>query len=294
MRKSPYNEDDGVMNVKDRFKQSYKLRNFESMGLAVYNCGVQSCEPGYQWGPAMRDHYLIHLITSGKGVFDTGKQTYPLSAGDGFLVTPSRVVSYHADADDPWEYSWVGFNGTDAERLMLLTGLSEADPTFHYDTDERLIRELETIRSDLGSSPSDEAKRQAYLLFFISSLMELFGREQTEKRGGFEYINKALRYIDYNYSRPIDVDDIAQSAGISRSHLYRLFVEHISMPPNEYLIRYRINKACALLRRPGIAVAEAAYSTGFSDQLYFSKVFKKYKGIPPSKFSAEKDASENQ
>lgn len=276
--------------MKDTFKQSYKLEHFESMGLAVYNCGVQSCEPGYRWGPAMRDHYLIHLITSGKGMVDTGGQTYSLSAGDGFFTPPSRVISYHADESDPWEYSWVGFNGTDAERLMLLTGLGESNPTFHYDADDRLIRELRTIRSDLGLSPSDEAKRQAYLLLFLSSLIELFGKDIMEKRGGYEYISKAMRYIDYNYSHPIDVDDIAQSAGISRSHLYRLFVEHISMPPNEYLIRYRINKACALLRRPGIAVSEAAYSTGFADQLYFSKVFKKYKGVPPSKFATGKES----
>ena len=275
--------------MKDTFKQSYKHQNFESMGLAVYNCGIQSCEAGYRWGPAMRDHYLIHLITSGKGTVETDGQSYSLSARDGFLTAPSRVISYHADEADPWEYSWVGFNGTDAERLILLTGLGKSNPTFHYDADDRLIDELAAIRSHLGSSPSGEAKRQAYLLLFLSSLIDLFGKDLMEKRGGYEYISKAMRYIDYNYSHPIDVDDIARSAGISRSHLYRLFIEHISMPPNEYLIRYRINKACALLRRPGIAVAEAAYSTGFADQLYFSKVFKKYKGVPPSKFAAEKE-----
>ena len=73
--------------------------------------------------------------------------------------------------------------------------------------------------------------------------------------------------------------------GISRSHLYRLFMKHISMPPNEYLTRYRIQKASLLLEASNLSVGEAAYSTGFSDQLYFSRVFKKYKGISPSQYS---------
>ncbi len=61
-------------------------------------------------------------------------------------------------------------------------------------------------------------------------------------------------------------------------------MQYVSMPPNEYLTRFRINKAAALLRSSNLSVGEAAYSTGFSDQLYFSRVFKKYKGVPPSKY----------
>ena len=105
------------------------------------------------------------------------------------------------------------------------------------------------------------------------------------KKSGYEYVKKSLQFIDYNYSRSIDVDDIAANVGISRSHLYRLFMKHISVPPNEYLTRYRIQKASLLLESSNLSVGEAAYSTGFSDQLYFSRVFKKYKGLSPSQYS---------
>ena len=63
------------------------------------------------------------------------------------------------------------------------------------------------------------------------------------------------------------------------------------MPPNEYLTRFRINKAAALLRTNNLSVGEAAYFTGFSDQLYFSRVFKKYKGMPPSKYLRESQST---
>lgn len=124
----------------DAFKHSVWLSNREGLGLAVYNCGFQRCSPGHTWGPAVRDHFLIHYITSGKGVYDSGSGKYSLSAGDGFLVVPNRLITYWADQSDPWEYYWVGFNGTDAERLVCEAGLSAEQPIFHYDKDS-LYRE---------------------------------------------------------------------------------------------------------------------------------------------------------
>lgn len=124
----------------------------------------------------------------------------------------------------------------------------------------------------------------------MSTLIEYCGANETQRDTGTgrRYIEKALRFIQYNYFHSISVGDIADSVGISRSHLYRLFIEHLSMSPNEYLTRFRIDEACVLLRSQGLSVSEAAFSSGFSDQLYFSRVFKRYKGVPPSKYALDK------
>lgn len=256
-----------------------------SLGLAVYSCGVQKCGAHHSWGPAVRDHYLIHCIISGSGLFSCGGKTFPLAAGDGFLVVPSEVVSYTASESDPWEYCWVGFNGSDAKRLMAQTGLLRAEPVFHYDKSSSLEELLTHICGQYSSGPSAEARMEAGLLLFLAELMELYGAPDSQHDSGFEYVQKAIRYIDFNYSSDIDINDIAASAGISRSYLYRLFMQHISMSPNEYLMRFRISKGAELLEENRLSVGEVAYSTGFSDQLYFSRVFKKYMGIPPSRYS---------
>jgi len=189
-----------------------------------------------------------------------------------------------ADEEDPWEYCWVGFNGSDAKRLMSQTGLLNAGPVFHYDQDSRLEDLLMTICNSSGSGLSAEARMEAGLLLFLAQLMDLFGAPSAARPGGYEYVQKAIKFIDYNYSSSIDINDVAASAGISRSHLYRLFMQHISMPPNEYLMRFRIHKGAELLKNRRLSVGEVAYSTGFSDQLYFSRVFKKYMGVPPSRY----------
>ncbi len=274
------------------FKKSVTVPFHDSLGLAVYRSGQQKCAPGYSWGPAVRDHYLIHYVVSGKGVFSDGNREYRLSANDGFLALPDHIISYRADQEDPWEYYWVGFNGTDAPRLVGQTGLSAAQPVFHYEKDSLLRELLEKIFLSYGPSHSSEARTQAGLLCFLAALMDEFGSAALPAHSGYDYVKKSIQFIDYNYFRDdIDVGDIAAHAGISRSHLYRLFVQHTAMTPSEYLTRYRIDRAATLLKCNGLSVGEAAYSTGFSDQLYFSRVFKKWKGLPPSQWAARERAA---
>ena len=280
--------------INDVFRHSFTQPFHSSLGLAVYSCGIQKCSAGHSWGPAVRDHYLIHCVTSGKGVFSFGGSDYRLASGDGFLLTPGVIASYAADNESPWQYCWIGFNGTDAKRLVELTGLSYENPIFHF-TGTALPDRLEQICHLSCATHGNEARVQAGLLLFLADLMDSFGSSSSfHHASGYEYVQKAARYIEYNYSRSIDVKDIAASAGISRSHLYRLFMENISMPPNEYLMRYRINKAAALLEGGRLSVGEVAYSTGFSDQLYISRVFKKYMGIPPSQYSLRSSSAESQ
>lgn len=277
----------------DEFRHSFKQAFHSSLGLAVYSCGIQKCSAGHTWGPAVRDHYLIHCVTSGKGVFSFGGKDYLLSGGDGFLLTPGVVASYAADSESPWQYCWIGFNGTDAKRLVEQTGLSYENPVFHF-SGTALPDRLEQICHLSCATHSNEARVEAGLLLFLADLMDAFGSSSAAHHAsGYEYVQKAARFIEYNYSRSIDVEDIAASVGISRSHLYRLFMENISVPPNEYLMRCRMNKAAALLEEGRLSVGEVASSTGFSDQLYFSRVFKKYMGIPPSQY-ALRSARESQ
>ena len=90
------------------------------------------------------------------------------------------------------------------------------------------------------------------------------------------------QYIQFNYSHDISIDDVAKSVGVSRSHLYRVFMLNVGKSPIDYLTEYRINEACKLLRAGNLSIAEVAISVGFFDQFYFSRVFKRAKGCRPA------------
>ena len=56
----------------DVYKQSFKQNYTNNIELSIFNCGLERCAPGQTWGPGIRDHYLIHLVVSGRGTFEVG------------------------------------------------------------------------------------------------------------------------------------------------------------------------------------------------------------------------------
>ena len=150
----------------EKIKHSFKDTLKENLALAVYNTGYEVCEGGYKWGPALRDHYLLHYVRSGKGVYTFGDRTYHLQKGDMFLVYPSTLVSYMADEQDPWEYCWVGFNGTEARRMLQETGFSQQEPVLHPEHTEKLEEYLLNIYRSSGNTPAADADMAGYVWDF--------------------------------------------------------------------------------------------------------------------------------
>ena len=103
----------------DVYKQSFKQNYTNNIELSIFNCGLERCAPGQTWGPGIRDHYLIHLVVSGKGVFEVGGRTYEVVPGDLFFARPSQLIRYTADEAQPWEYSWVVPAPTSLRRSCL-------------------------------------------------------------------------------------------------------------------------------------------------------------------------------
>ena len=87
--------------------EKHYIQRKDNTDLNVYRCGVESCTPGFAWGPGVRDHYLVHVIREGCGTFTLDGRTWPLCAGDGFVLPPDVLASWQADAADPYSpTSW--------------------------------------------------------------------------------------------------------------------------------------------------------------------------------------------
>ncbi len=271
----------------DVYKQSFKQNYSNNIELSIFNCGLERCAPSQTWGPGIRDHYLIHLVVSGKGTFEVGGRTWAVSAGDLFFARPNQLIRYTADEQHPWEYSWVGFNGANAHKLAAQLPFSDKDPVHHTQDPEGMRLALNNIYSFRGLQPQDETAMVGYLYLFIAALMKetAAGRSHAASSSS-QYVLNAIKYIQFNYSHDISIDDVAKSVGVSRSHLYRVFMLNVGKSPINYLTDYRINEACKLLREGNLSIAEVAVSVGFFDQFYFSRVFKRAKGVPPSKYLA--------
>ncbi len=274
------------------YKKSFKQKYVENVELSIYNCGSQNCNAGYTWGPGVRDHYLIHYVVKGKGTFTIDNCVHEVNAGDVFFAKPGQLITYTADLNEPWEYYWVGFNGPYANKIVLKLPFNASMPVHTCKSAQEIESALKNIFSSRGSEPHNEAMMVGYLYIFTALLMqEAKAMEPKQVHSSAQYVYNAVKFIQFNYSNDIGIDDIAKDVGVSRSHLYRVFMNHVEQSPIDYLTSYRINEACYLLKNSKLSIAEIAVSVGFYDQFYFSRVFKKAKGVPPSKYIALNDNS---
>lgn len=260
--------------------------NFPS-GLTVYFCGREQCSPGHSFGPAVRPHYLIHVVLSGQGIFRQKNCTHRLTAGDAFLITPMESTYYEADMINPWEYAWIGFDGQNVTSLLEDT-IFRTSPVYSCpETGETgvCIKKLMTNILNTFSSPCHSS------LALLGLFLQLLGTmsDSPVSRGesfSREYVDRALQYMNNNYSYNIRIQDIASAIGIDRTYLYRIFMEQEHISPKQYLIQLRVRTAASMLAQPQYTITEIGYSCGFKDAAAFSSQFRKSTGYTPKQFRA--------
>jgi len=148
---------------------------------------------------------------------------------------------------------------------------------------------LHNNAGDLKPSPIDPAEimelpdLDAWKLWAQRNFENLALHASLERQGNYPLpLVKALTFIRENYTRGIQLGDAADAARVNAAHLSRLFTEHLKTNFIDYLTALRINEAERLLKEKPIAVKEAAFAVGYQDPNYFSKIFKRIKGILPT------------
>lgn len=271
---------------KERFSAYAKIP--QAHAVSVYFCGREACECGQSVGPLMRTQYVFHYVVSGKGTFRTKASTQHLSAGQGFLVFPDQVTYLEADKDDPWDYLWVTFDGTDVARIVSDVGFTEKTPAFKGDQDGCLG---EMIGQIVDIFQNDRNDKYNILSLFYSSMAFMQTNTAPRRQGEKAYVDKALDYIHHNFTYRIRIEDIARYVGLDRTYLFKLFVKNVGTAPQEYLIRYRLEHAASMLKETKLSTSQIAYSCGFRDSPSFCKHFKARYDISPLAYRKKNRAS---
>lgn len=235
----------------------------------------------HEWGPGVRNIYVLHYVISGKGYFVTNNTTYSLKAGDSFIIFPNMEVYYYPDSHEPWEYIWVDFKGDEAERLLAMIDFAIQTPVVRESPQN--LEPLYHIMENSTVSLYERERHKAKLHLLLSYYMEYYPRTNAMKQT--DYVSKAKEYIENNYYKiTLRVSDIVNFVKIDRTYLFRLFKEEVGLSILDYLTSYRIGHACDLLKSSELSVKSVAYSVGYQDQMYFSKVFKKVTSYTPSEY----------
>ena len=262
--------------------QYYEYTNMlsPSANLSVYQSGhkshtIANCE----CGPDMYNHYIIHYIIDGCGTYTLDNQTITLQTGDMFLIPPYKSVTYKADAETPWKYYWIGFNGLDSKNLMNLCGFTDTFKISPGINDE-IIELFEKINHTNLKPSAKKYHLLANLYQLFSILIENNNSPQASRNE--EYFLLALEYISEHFTNPqLDINSIAKQIGLHRSYLYKIFIAYSGKSIKETITSVRLNHATRLLEDSDISIGQVALECGFHSQSYFTKKFKELHTITP-------------
>ena len=257
--------------------------------ISLSYCGIQQCSPLHNNGPEIRDTSFLHIVLSGKGTFQIEGEVFSLRANDAFFIPNGISAQYTADRYDPWKYMWVGFSGLMSFDVMTLAGFSKQCPVRHMATvSSEMYSYIEGMIDAYRLTSADEFRRNGFFFHFISDLIDGYHDQKAAGEVGnhqcYLYAHQAYDYIMRNFAKKICISSLADTIGISRSHLFTCFKKTYQISPKQFLDQVRMEHAASMLISKKLYISEIARNVGYDDELAFSKAFKCYFDRCPTDF----------
>ncbi len=211
-----------------------------------------------------RPYAALSLREKGTGTFNIGDKIYHTKPGDVLFIP----------ADTPYEVEY-----STSESIvvnMSFCNYSEVE-VFDLQAQSGVSVMFTLMLEEWQKHPSvNQAKSTIY------SILEKISKYNADKSKNSTLAN-CTQYIEAHFCDPeLDVKNICNAGFISTSNLYRLFLKNFGMAPMQYIIKLRMKKAISLLAENELSVKEVSLLCGFSDDKYFSRVFKRKYGYSPS------------
>ena len=264
------------------FYSSDENKSCPDCAIFGIHCGEEQCEPGHFFGPHIRDHYLIHYVESGKGIFEMNGKSYEIGGGEIFFIVPNIMSYYCADKKDPWVYKWVGISGKRVKEIFEKAGLSEKTPVARVGKNVENAVDKLLAAAKSGNDPQLRLAACAYEL--LDELVKNNGYSGEDKNMGKRYVESSIGYIHRYVYKKVTVEELAETVNVDRSYLTVLFKKYIGMSPKQYILKTKMKTACEYLESTDYDVGQIAGSVGYDDLFVFSRAFKRTIGISPTEY----------
>lgn len=279
--------------------QSYYLNRIQSgdnirdmtVPLQVNCAGYVNLTRPFTTGGNRHDWYLQLMDTGSMNTLGT------VMIPRQFIVRPpEKTYRYSFDGDSGIGYYWVHFTGSFAQTLLGSAGIV---PDVIYEISED---RMQSLRRDFGILFREfMLRRPGYMEMNASVLTALLVRlgrgaasdsAEDESDGLRKRLEQSAAYIHSHYTETLSVTELAEMEHLSESRFRDIFREAFGTPPGEYIIGLRIAHACELLLTTDLNVSETAAICGYTDVMYFCRLFRRKMGVSPAAY--RKNAVQNQ
>lgn len=278
-------------------------RRDKSWGLYATTAGESQIAPQYpaypptghpkgyafdwQHGRTLSEFQFVY-ISSGKGTFES--ETAPsvrIEPGHAFLLFPGVWHRYAPDAETGWREHWIGFNGEIALRWRQCRFISPKNPVLKISAEDTVLaaftRVMQSIRTNRPALQQIMAGATSYLLGLFYSAQQAQPAVHAYHSNAIEM---AIAHIHNEFASDLNMKHIAEEIGVSYSWFRSTFVAHTGLSPHQYLLELRLVRARNLLAETNLSVKEISLQTGFEDEHYFSRLFRRKMNLTPGQFRA--------
>lgn len=251
-------------NKRDILRQAYDLNPFKVHNVIRFTKQKSKITSAY---PTIHGAFIFPIEGEAEIWFDDSC----FAAKPGVLVhgCPGRQLRFNVYSQTPFVYINIYYRQINSDLLFSApVNLPQIEPALQ-----------------MLAAKNDDTDIYAILqkkLLTEQVFRHIFYDDNAENlTGEYHYVSEILAYIKENYQKPIRMQHLASLIGKSESQMSYLFYKHTRQRPIDFLIDYRVDMAANLLSEQGYQVNEAAEAVGYSDPLYFSRVFKRRTGYTP-------------
>ena len=274
-----------------RMRKEDRVHGSSQIPYCFYRNQIPEDYPGIpiHW----HDEFELMRVNSGKGSLYLEGEILPLSKGAVCLVLPDQLHGIEGHMNyDTLVFSSSMLISTMQERSFeqILSFLVYSDCSIDQPVYPATGSLLEKAMDQIFASMNQNTPLSD--LYLRSGLVEMAAcmEEQAKLKKGrqtpalLELYEPVLRYIQSHLDEKISINDLAQTMNLSESRFQHCFLEIFHCSPMEYVLRLRIEKACKLLRKTKMPVAQIALDCGFANLSHFNRQFLKRTTMTPRQY----------
>ncbi|OME87824.1 AraC family transcriptional regulator [Paenibacillus sp. FSL A5-0031] len=229
------------------------------------------------------------FIIRGEGRLCVNGKEYQLLPGSVFHAAPGMQMTSKVIGQSEFVYYSLFYK---IDKLDDVNWTHECDSHFRLEpgANPRVMELLIMLHQNVHASGGIEKLRVKEL--FLSILHQiLIGCRNRENASSpsKRVVEEAIAYINGHYMNPLALDELAELHAMSTKSFSYFFHKYTGFRPIDYVINYRMERASDLLKAGSFSIHDIAVSVGYTNPLYFSRLFKKKFGVSPSAYTHKLD-----
>lgn len=273
------------------------MKGNQANHYVLNNCGnvelLKGSYTNFQFKPHFHDSYTLIIIKGGVADYSYQKEEYIVPSGSFMVLNPGEIHTGKSIGDEMWDFVSMYIPQEFMRDSIKQYGNDGYLPYF----DKKIFHNRTLASQGLKffdnwlNQKNDSIEHRVSFLQFLANVVAKYS---SSNYAPFQSLNDDLtvatmirNYIHERYQSNIKLDDISKISGLSQFHTLKIFKSLYGIPPHQYLINLRVEKAKELLLNH--SSTDVAFKTGFFDQAHFIRSFKSRVGISPKQFNSQKN-----